>query len=93
MMSDEYTMTEIEVADLRQCDVGTRVVVLHDGGTFDGMLISAWTSWDKYAKPVPAPKCRIEVTNGDAAVAISRLPMDFLLQIQRNSQTDEAPHE
>ena len=86
-------MHEIEVASLRQDDVGSRVVVLHDGGTFEGVLESVWTQWNKYAKPEPAPQCRLQVATGNAAVTIEKLPMDFLLQVQRDSETREAPHE
>lgn len=83
-------MIEIGLAELRQDDVGCRVVVLHDGGTFEGTLDSVWTSWDKYAKPDPAPMGRVVIRNGSAEVKIEKLPMDFRLQIERVAK--ENPH-
>lgn len=83
-------MIEITIADLRPSDVGSRVVVLHDGITAEGTLMSVWASWDEYAKPEPGPRTRIEITADNAKVEIKKLPLDFLLQIDRPALAEEA---
>lgn len=82
-------MIEIDLAELRQDDVGSRVVVLHDGGTIEGRLDSAWTAWDAYAKPQPGPRCRVVVVEGNVKAEIAKLPMDFRIQIERAPQSPD----
>lgn len=78
-------LSEIPIGAVRADDVGSRVVVLSDGGTFDGILESIWTSWDKYAKPEPAPTARMTVEGGNAKLELTKLPMDFRIQIERDN--------
>lgn len=80
-------MKEISVADLRAGDVGRRVVVIHDGGTIDGMLREVWTSWAKYAKPEPGPRTRLTVTAEQVEAVMQGLPGDYLLQIDSDEVT------
>ena len=85
-------MIEISLSELRQDDIGKRVIVLHDGGTIEGTLDSAWSSWEKYAKPEPGPRCRLVVIEGSVEVQVRHLPMDFRLQIEHGTDPG-ATHE
>ena len=95
-------MIEIPVSDLLASDVGKRVVVARDGNTFDGTLTDLgvmrhdwnYKSHAKYEVVLTVKTLTMGslLTQSDdkvgAKLELRKLPLDYLIQVERSVSDD-----
>lgn len=90
-MAEQFELTITTVGDLTGRDVNRRVVVVEGSNSFDGRLRTMWWStsqWKDYERRVT-----IDVEHGLGVLKLSNLPMDFIVQVDRNEIIKQGENE